>query len=604
MPLRACVLSAAIAASLSAPAAFAVDPERQPTVVVTANRSERPIDQSLASVSVLDRASIEASQAPDLVTLLARQPGLDVSRTGGPGSASTLFVRGGNANHVLVLVDGVRVASSGQGVFDLAHVPLEQVERIEIVRGPRAALWGSDALAGVLQIFTRPPQTRSARLATGTWGLREGSVGLGHRSGRGALGVTAGYTELDGFSASNEDSFSFDPDDDGYRKRHLGLRGDTALGRQTLAFSLLGTDADVDFDQGRTFARNQSGALTLEGPMGSRWSQALVLGHAREDLDTPAFGSAFESRRHSLDASATHPLGADGQITAGVNWQREHGRSLSGFDGEVYRRGRSNTAAFAGYAGSIDRHELELALRHDENSQFGSATTGSAGWGFRPGAGTRVRLGWGQGFRAPNLNELYSPGFGGLFAGNPALQPERSHTLEAGFELLAGPRQRIGISAWRSRVDNLVSFSGPDFQAINVARASIDGVELEHHWRAGGWSIDSHVTWQDPRDADSGERLLRRPGRKAHVSPMYRFGNGAKIGASVTYASAREDFDGTLPAYTVTDVHASLPLRGDWRVDLRLGNVGDRDYQLASGYNTPGRHWGLALVWAPARGGS
>src|SRR5690606_6457994 len=191
---RSAALAAAIALSLPAVSA-AQDAQTLDAIQVTASRVERAVADTPASVTVLDRAEIERSQAPTLGDLLARQVGVDLARTGGPGSAGTVFLRGGNATHALVLVDGIRVSSTGQGVFDFAHLPLDQIERIEIVRGPRAAIWGSDAISGVIHIFTRDPAA-SARLHAGSYG-RHGLVGAFGRSGEdGGFGVTAGYERL------------------------------------------------------------------------------------------------------------------------------------------------------------------------------------------------------------------------------------------------------------------------------------------------------------------------------------------------------------------------------------------------------------------------
>lgn len=596
---RHSLVAAGIATTLSVSLpGHAAEPALQPEVLITATRHAQSVDEALASVTVLTRADIEASQAPDLIALLGREAGVDIARTGGPGSASTLFLRGTNANHTLVLVDGIRVNSTGQGVFDFAHLPLDQIERIELVRGPRAALWGSDAIGGVLHIFTRDPAGTALRLRAGSYGRAEASAAFGHGGGRADLGVTVGHGRLRGFSATNADSFGFHPDNDGYRNRNLGLRAITAIGNHRLGFHALATDADVDFDQGRTAARNVSGGLTLAGTPGARWSHVLSLGHAREDLDTPAFGARFESRRHNADWVNTLALGS-GTLDLGLNWQRETGLSLSSFAGTVIDRHRHNAAGFAGYSGRYGAHTIEAALRHDRNSQFGGATTGSAAWGWRFADDLRLRLSWGQGFRAPNFNELYHPGFGGMFAGNPTLQPERSRSVEGGLEWLAGDGQSLGLSAYRSHVRDLVSFSGANFQAINIARARIDGVELDYRLDRGGWRFESNLTWQDPANADTGQRLLRRAERKLNASLAYRFAPGPELALDGQYVSARGDVGGELPAYALAHLRLGWNASAAWRVEARIENLFDRDYTLTRGYNTPGRNLLLTLGWTP-----
>jgi vitamin B12 transporter len=600
------VLAAAIAAALSAAptGARADDPARAASaaatddlvpVVVTANRYAVPADAVLASVTVLDRAAIEASQAPDLLDLLARQAGVDVARTGGPGQSSTVFLRGGNSAHALVLVDGVRVNAATSGVLDFAHLPLAQVERIEIVRGPRAALWGSDAIGGVIQLFTRDPAAAFFEAHGGSYERGGASAGVGLARGASRLGIAAGAEAVDGYSATTPSAFGHDPDRDGYVNRNLSLRGRTALGTQLLSASALVTDADVQFDQGETSAINRVGGIQLAGPLaGARWSHALSVGHSSEDLVTPAYGSEFGSARESLDWVHSIALDARNDVNVGLNWSREQGYSLE--FGEGFDEARRNAALFASWRGRAGAHLFEASARRDDNSQFGGASTGNAGWGWQFAPAWRLRASWGQGFRAPNFSELYYPGFFGLFAGNPALQPERSTSSELGLHW-ERDGYRAALSAYRTRVRDLIAFQGVDFRAENVARAAVDGVEFDGGTRFGAFSLSANATWQRARDLDSGQALLRRARRKANLAADWRFDNGAGLGLDLVAVSARPDFSGPLHGYGRVDLRVSAPLSPAWRLDLRLENLGDREYALVDGYATAGRSGLFSLHW-------
>jgi len=596
---RRTALCAGIMICLS-PAAPAQDAATLDTVQVTANRIELPLDEALASVTVITRADIEASQAPDLIDLLSRQAGIDVARTGGPGAGSAVFMRGANSNHNLVLIDGIRVGSTGQGVFDFAHLPTEQIERIEIVRGPRAAFWGSDAIGGVIHVFTRDPSAPSVRATAGSYGRAGLSAGTGFGDSRRGLGVTAGYQRLRGFSATNPDAvFSYDPDDDGYRNRNLSLRGRTTLGSQVLAFTAIGTDADVEFDRGETAARNSSGGLTLAGDIGTRWSHQLTAGHAREDLDTvSSFSNRFRSRRTSLDWVNSVRTGADARFSFGLNWQQERGESSNVFNGELFAQDRDSKAVFAGYGGRFGDHVLDFSLRRDDSSQYGGATSGNAGWGWSFSERARLRLSWGEGFRAPNFNELFYPDTGFGFAGNPDLRPETSETWEAGFEFTPAPAHSLGVSAYRSRVRDLIAFAAPGSNnAINVNRAALEGVELAYRFAHEGWTAGGNVTWQDAVNEDTGAALLRRAKRKVHLDLGYRFGNGWELGLDGDHVSARADFGADLDAYSLAHLRLAWRFSPGWRLEGRLENLTDRDYALAFGFNTPGRSGVLNLVW-------
>lgn len=592
-------LCAAISLCLS-PAVLASDATVLDTVQVTASRIERPLDEALASVTVISRADIEASQAPDLLDLLGRQVGVDIARTGGPGSGSAVFLRGGNSNHSLVLVDGIRVTSTGQGVFDFAHLPLEQIERIEIVRGPRAAFWGSDAIGGVIHVFTRDPSQASVRVLAGSYGRAGASAGAGFGDDDRGLGVTAGYQRLDGFSATNPDSiFSYDPDRDGYRNRNLSLRGRTALGSQRLAFTAISTDADVEFDRGQTQARNSSAGLTLGGDLRQGWSHQLTLGHAREDLDTASsFSNQFQSRRTSVDWLNSLQAGADATLSFGLNWQRENGASQNVFNGELFDQQRTSKAGFLAYGGRFGAHVLDLSVRHDDSDQYGGATSGNAGWGWSLSDRTRLRLSWGEGFRAPNFNELFYPDTGFGFAGNPALRPESSSTWEAGLAFEPAAGQQLELSVYRSRVRDLIAFAAPlTNNAININRAELEGVELEYRLVRGGWTAGGNLAWQDAVDAGTGNPLLRRAARKAHVDLGYRFDSGLELAVDGDHVSARPDFGAELDAYSLVHLRLAWPIGANWRLEGRLENLTDREYAMVSGYNTPGRSGVVSVVW-------
>jgi vitamin B12 transporter len=600
LALASLLLPAATQARPAAPASSATDRTAAGTldaILVTATRSPQPIATGLAATTVLDRAAIEAAQAPDLIDLLARQPGIDVSRTGGPGAVSTLFLRGGNSNHVLVLVDGVRVNSAQQGLHDFAHLPLDRIERIEIVRGPRAALWGSDAIGGVIQIFTRDPGERTAQLRFGRFERREASVQWGGGDGRGSFGVGAGVQDVGGFNASTPRNFSFDPDRDGYRNRHFSLAGRTTLGTQAVAAQALVADAEVDFDRGRSFVESHSASATLSGPLGEGWDHQLLLGNAAEDLLTrSAFGSRFESRRDSLDWLHELALGPGQALLFGLNHVREDALARNAAGGTVYDRGRRNTGLFGAWRGSQGAQQWDLAARLDDNSQFGRTSTAQAAWGLAFADGWRLRTSWGQGFRAPSTNELYSPGFGGFFAGNPALRPERSQSLEAGLEWQDGTRF-AGLSAYRSRVADLIAFAGPRFAAGNVQRARLDGIELEGGFAWGTSRWRGHLGWQRAENAATGAALLRRAPRKAALSVDLPAGERLRLGLDAQAVARRQDFDGALPGYARLDLRLDTRPAPGWRLGLRIENLLDRDYTLASGFATPPRTALLELAY-------
>ncbi len=600
----------AVALSLAATASAASESAKPiGTVMVTANRVEQPASAALAAVTVLTRDDIVRSQAPDLISLLARQPGIDTVRTGGTGSVSTINTRGSNSNHTLILIDGLRVNTAVQGLFDLAHLPLAQIERIEIVRGPRAALWGSDALGGVVQIFTRNTAHPYVEAHAGSYGKASLDAGVGLDSDERHFTVSAGREVATGFSASNPESgpYVYDADKDGYRNTHGNFQFSDRLGSQQLSISGRAANAETEYDRGVSQIHDRQFGIRLSGELRPGWSHELLVGYNSDDVRStePFFDFGFRSTRTSLDWLNHLALGEHQQLQLGINWSRESGSTEDSSNCCNYSLDRRNTGVFARWSGQFDAQQLELSVRHDDNSQFGSATTTNAAWGWQASDAVHLRASWGQGFRAPNFNELYYPGFFGFYGGNPDLNPERSNSAEVGMDWQIGAGQMLGLSAYRARVSDLIAFQGDDFSAINIAHARLDGLEADYRFESGAWSFAANATWQRAKNADTGEALLRRAPRKAHASLDYRFDSGLTLGLDADAVSGRPDFDFnlfpaariTLGGYSLLGLRAALPLGGGWQAEARIENLGDHDYTLAKGYNTPGRSGMLGLRW-------
>lgn len=593
------ILLAGMAPLANAQSAGSQAVSQQPEVVVTATGVVQTVDASLADVSVIDLADIEASGAADVYDLLQLQAGVDIVRSGGPGTQTTVFLRGSNSNHVLVLIDGVRAASLNTGAFAWEQLPLDVVERIEIVRGPRAAIWGSDAIGGVIQIFTRKLDGGAAAVRLGSYGDRSASAGLGHwRDGQG-FSINAGARRVRGFSAQNPEGFSYDPDDDGERNRNLSARAAVKVGTQTLSGSGMFSDSTVEFDQGVSHNIEQVAGLRLAGELSPNWSHQLMLGHAREDLSTPAFFSRFRSRRQSLGWRNRIGLGSHQYLVTGVDFVHERGASIDTFSAtETYAGSRDTKALYASWHGAQGRVDWQLAGRHDRNSEFGNANTGSAALGFDITDAWRLSGSWGRGFRGPNLNEQFSPGFGGFYAGNPLLKPERSHSTEAALQWSPSDAFGLRLSHYRTDISQLISFTkGILFEAENIARARIDGTELSATWQQGPWHGKANATWQKARDLEADTRLLRRPDRKASLVVNRRFSNTIDTGLEWQAVGQRPELGGDLPGYSLFNARFNWQLTSKFAVHVRAQNLLNRDYNVLRGFNTPDRSFWVQVAW-------
>jgi vitamin B12 transporter len=571
--------------------------ELKPNLVVTPSRMAEPLHQALAAVSVISRDDIEYSSAQDLFELLRLQPGVDIVRTGGPGTQTSVFLRGSNSNHVLVLVDGVRVSSANSGAYAWEQLPLNQVERVEIVRGPRGSLYGSDAIGGVIHIFTRSSPDPYARVGGGSYGTTDFEGGWGYRGQRSQLSVNAGYRNVDGFSAQNANGFSYHPDDDGLKAKSLGIKGSTEADHGSWRYSLLAMDNRSEFDQGHSDAEQTIASLEYHGNISPDWSYQLQGGYAREDLltDFEFFTTGFDSRRYQVNWQNQLQLRNDGQLSFGLDHYLENGKSADSWDQD-----RRNTGLFASYDRVVNRLHMQLGARLDDNSRFGSEFTGQIALSYDLGPAWQLTGSYGSAFRGPNLSEQFSPGFGGLFAGNPDLDPESSASAELGLRWRHTALGDFSASVYRTDVDDLIAFNGAFFQAINIDRARLSGVELGYSLAHEGWLLKANATFQDAEDLTTGEALLRRPEEKGSVTLDRRFSNGSWIGVEMFYSGKRSDFGGiTLNSYGLLNLRAGWAFSSAWRLEARGDNLTDEVYEPAYGFNAGGRAWYLFLAWLP-----
>jgi len=571
-------------------------PELEHVLVTTPSRTEENINEVLASVSVISASDIQASAAQDLLELLRLQSGIDIVRTGGAGAQTSLFMRGSSSNHTLVLIDGVRVASTHTGSFPWENMPLNQIERIEIVRGPRASFWGSDAIGGVIQIFTRQLDGPHVRATSGSYSTNEFEAGTGFSLGSTQISMSAAYRDSGGFSSQNEDGFSYHPDDDGYESRNLGISAYTQTRDGSWQLRILVLDSEVEFDEGISTSEQLFTSLSRNGKFRDDWSYRLRAGYTDDQLDSDFifFSTGFESRR--LELGFENSLQLDhGGLSFGFDLLDESGASADSYDQD-----RHNHGVFALWDQPLGDASVQLSGRLDDNSLFGSEFTYQAAVGVSAGESGEILGLWGTAFRAPTFSEQYSPGFGGLFAGNAMLEPESSSSLELVYRLNLGTRSRVSLSAYQTDVDQLIAFSGVDFQAVNINEAELRGVEIEFSYDGTRWTLTGNTSLQHTEDLSTGSSLLRRPDQKASVKVHREFGDGSWLGGEWFASGDRLDVGGqVLPGYALMNLVAGYRLSQALSLELRVDNLFDREYEPATGFNSADRSAFLSLDWSP-----
>ena len=588
-------VAACAAALLSLPISAAETPELG-TTVVTATRTETALDEVLAPVIVITREELERSLAPDLAGLLQFHAGIDIGRTGGPGQVTSVFIRGTDSNHATVLVDGVRINPGTIGGASIQNIAPETIERIEIVKGPRSALYGTDAIGGVINIITRGYANNGFEAATGygrydTW-LAAASGGVGGSAGE--VAFSANWLESEGFPTRTLDDI-----DRGYENRSFTLKGRTQVGGVKLGArywqaegtseysDFILTPVDQDFE-------NRMAALDATFLPTERWSSRGMLSHIEDQLEQnqPDFLgnlALIRTRRNAVDWQNDVRVGEHQLVTAGLLLTREETESTESF--APFDEDTDSEMLFVQDRIDAGRHDLLLAAAHLDHETFGNETTWNAEYGLDVSSATRIIAAAGTGFRAPDSSDRFG------FGGNPTLDPERSRNYELSVLQRIGTRQQLRLSAFRNEIDDLIVFVVTDpvtfeGQNENVERARIDGVELAYEYAAESWRLRAEAIAQDPRNLTTDTRLLRRASESLTLALAKTLG-AHEIGLDVLVSGEREDFGVPDPieldSYTLVNLYGRFALARGLSLQVRLENALDEQYQLASTYNTPDR---------------
>lgn len=598
---------------------LAAEPYAAEPLVVTSGRLAESQAQATAATTVFERNDIERLQVSSVAELLERVPGLSIVRTGGVGSQTGLFLRGTSTAQTLVLIDGQRIAAASSGTSSLEFLAPEQIERIEVVRGARSALYGSDAIGGVIQIFTRQGDGQGlkpyARLATGSDSTYQRSLGLSGGDERTRFHLGAALDETAGIDATR-DGFGANGDDDAYRNRSLSLNLSHRFTEDLqVGFSALDQRGQVEYDDVFTgllpTADFQLSSLSgfIDGRLNERWSSRLEMGHSKDQRDTGddsplASASSFFTYTTYRDSTSwvnTLTLSDNQQILAGADWYEDRLHSSTAFAEDS----RWNRAAFVQHRYTGDTFSTELGLRHDDNQQFGSENTWNAALTFPLNSANDLTLSYSEGFRAPTFNDLYDP-----WAGNPNLQAERSKSYEIQWRSRYSDTGSLQTSVYRSDIEdaivaNEVSFYVPQ----NVQHARINGFEAAVQQELFGWQGNLALALIDPRDRDSGHTLLRRAKRTLSLDLDRRFGD-VSLGAGWRAVSGRyDDADNNIEVsgYGLLSLRAAWQATQELGLSLKLDNLLDKDYAETTystpngrfGYNSAGRTALFAVTWTP-----
>ena len=599
----------ALLAATPATPAFAGETDSDAeAIVVTATRQAMRANELLSDVTVIDRSAIEARGQETVADLLARQPGVQVSSSGGPGTSTSFYVRGARPEQTKVMLDGVPINSVDLSGSPLRFLSLADVERIEILRGPASALYGADAIGGVIQIFTRtgaPGVTANAFAGYGTYNTWQANAGLSGGNEQWRYRFEGSHEASDGFSAQKHAS-NKDADKDGYRNsgggvslsflpatgHELGFKFRQNAG--TTHYDSGMTPADGNFDDRVDFETQQWQVFT-RNRLTEAWTSKLLYGETLDDQSSYSSWTPEGDRLRTINRQATWqndirlPLGV---ALLAVEHLEQTALSEESFAVSPEQR---TDSLLAGWTANRGNHRWQMSARHDDHSEFGGQETYALAYGYQLTDALRVQASYGTAFKAPSLYQLFSSWYG-----NVNLRPEEAKNREAALVWERG-NQSVSATWYLNKVENLIDYSFTSSTYENVSSARLEGVTLSYAGQFGEWSVRAAYDWLDARNEDTDQRLGRRARDKASLAVTRQWGaweTGAEwVGVGPRFNTNTETDE--MGGYGLVNLTASYALGKDLSLEGRINNLFDKNYETVSGYNTAGFNAFIGLRYQP-----
>ena len=578
-------------------------------MIVTASRTSQMVDDTLASVSVVTRDDIKKYQYQTVAEAINGLPGVVIANSGGRGQQTSIFLRGTESNHTQIFVNGAKLATNSFGAPQIEHIPLNQIERIELVRGPQSSLYGSGSIGGTIQIFTKKGAGALMPELSAGFGsnhTKELTLGVSGGDKKSWYNFSGGYTESDGFNACDERSgtliigcFAIEPDDDGYQNTNSSIRfGHQLLTNLSLEVFSLYSEGDLEYDgfyNQTDFSQHTYGANFNLG-ISDVWSLKSTLSQGKMNVDNQ--GAFAESTVNNTNTYFTLQndiqLNQQQLVSVGYDYENDEINALSGYS----ETQRDNHAVFAQLLGSYGSQSYQLALRRDDNEQFGGHTTGNIAWGNELNDSLRVNASFGTAFVAPSFTDLYSP-----FGSNPLLDSEQSKSYEVG---VSGQHKDINWSAnlYRTEIENLIALDN-FFIPQNISEALIHGLELQAGTELAGIDVDAQFSWVDPENRSGGindGKVLARRAEQLFTLNMTKVFDQVSVAAKL-FASGRR-FDNAantrrIGGFTTLDLVSTYKVNHEVSMSLKIANISDKEYETVSGYNADGRNIFFSISYQP-----
>ena len=631
--LRACHFVPALSIVAAAAHQLVLANEFNP-VVISATRVEQPLSEVLSSVSVISREEIEKSQAPSLADLLQGEAGFEFGRTGGPGATTSFFLRGQNSTNLVILVDGVRSQVDAYGNLQLTDIPLQQIEKVEILRGNASALYGDAAIGGVINIFTRKSQISGAYGQVSVGSNNTTQVNAGYSGGKDAVryDFSLGENRSNGFSAMDPAlNPRVNPDKDGYRNRYFSGKIENRIGADlAVGLRLSANDSWIDSDSGnapdafygvtgdvatdvqKLRRQREAVAVFARYSVNQQWSGTVDVSHSKLKFQDYKNGirigsgvgeyyenGLIEGTQDTIQWDNSYRWSNATRIQFGVTTGVE---KFDGSGNSPYSLQRDNLGYYAGLTHMLDRWTFQVNARRDEaklsyQDQYSSglgklaANTGLAGLAYKLNAHWRVTATTSTGFKLPGAAEI---------ASNAALRPESHKSHEAGLTY-SDERSLLRAVYFDTQTrDAIVYASTPPFALSNIGEVRNKGIETTARGKLYGFTLKGTLVIQDPWNVTQNKQLARRAKEYGQID-VSRVVNGYDLGARVYSSGPRTDgaTANTLAGYGLLSLYASKVLTDQWTARIRIDNALDKRYQMAYGFNTPGRTLMLTLQYSP-----
>lgn len=554
-------------------------------VVVTATRTTETADSTLSPMIIIDAETIAKNAGADIADLLREYSSIEIGRNGGAGHTTSIFIRGAESNHTLVLIDGVKINPGTIGTPAIQNIDPSVIDHIEIVKGPRSTQFGSDAIGGVINIITKRSTKLgadySAAADAGSYNTRGFRFNALNKTAQNSAGLQISGTESSGFPVRTISTI-----DRGYNNLNVNLFGNRQIGDTNYEISHWHTNGKseyLDFSLNPVDQKflNEAIALTIKNSPMANWASTLKLSHATDEIDENQTDDYAHTHRYTLDWQNDLQLNKGQLLSAGVMLSNEHTQALS--FGTYFDENTPVNAIFVQDKLEMGMQKIVLGARVTDHKTFGTNTTWNIEYGLAVTDNLKLILANNTGFRAPDSTDRFG------YNGNPNLKPEKSNNKEVGIRFAPNKSNHIEFNIFQNKIDDLVDYNGAINQ--NIDEAEIRGFESIYTYTTSAWDLRACATIQNPHDITYNEPLGRRASHIYNIYGDYKLSD-FNIGLNLSYASNRRDSHYTstiLDEYTLATLTGQYKANKDLTLNARIENLTNTDYQLADGYRTPGR---------------